>query len=161
MTTRPEQVADVDLRAAMAAWSALPLRDFDDLTPDGLMVAVQAARKVYDDGSMDFRTAQAAVWQNKLDKGFNTTDVRQEFRYLMREYLEALRAWRLGLPDVDLELADVVLFASSLAEILGIDLGDAVARKLAINAARTYVRGPRGRMVRVDAPASQNGASHA
>lgn len=100
--------------------------------------------------SIDFRTAQSAVWQNKLDKGFNTTDVRREFRYLLREYKEALQAWHLGLPDVDLELADVALFTASLAEMLGVDLGNAVARKLAINAARTYARGPDGEMVRVD-----------
>lgn len=99
---------------------------------------------------MSLRAAQAAVWENKLAKGFNVTDVAREFRYLRKEVDEAERAWLLGLTDVDLELADVVAFAVSIAEMLGVDLQDAVAQKVAINAGRTYVPGPDGNWVRVE-----------
>lgn len=99
--------------------------------------------------TMDICTVQAAAWQNKIDKGFNTTDVPREFRYLIREIDEAITAWLNDLPDLDLELADILLFLVALAQMLGVDLQDAVQRKLAINVARTYIRGPGGDLVRV------------
>lgn len=99
---------------------------------------------------MNIRNVQRLAWANKLDKGFNTTDVPLEFCFLQREAGEAFDAWRKGLPDLDEELADVVLFAVALAEMTGIDLQDAVERKLAKNARRTYVTGPNGFPVRMD-----------
>jgi NTP pyrophosphatase (non-canonical NTP hydrolase) len=99
---------------------------------------------------MAIRTVQALAWKNKLDKGFNTTDVPLEFCLLQAEVGEAFDAWRKGLPDLGEELADVALFLVSLAEMTGIDLQDAVERKLAKNAGRTYRTGANGYMVRVD-----------
>jgi NTP pyrophosphatase (non-canonical NTP hydrolase) len=103
---------------------------------------------------MTIRDAQQLAWANKLAKGFNTTDVPLEFCFLQREAGEAFDAWRKGLPDLDDELADVVLFAVSLAAMTGIDLQDAVERKLAKNAGRTYVTGPNGYPVRMDEPSA-------
>lgn len=105
---------------------------------------------------MNIRDAQHLAWANKLNKGFNTTDVPLEFCFLQREAGEAFDAWRKGLPDLDEELADVVLFAVSLAEMTGIDLQDAVARKLTKNAGRTYVTGPNGYLVRAAATVSES-----
>jgi NTP pyrophosphatase (non-canonical NTP hydrolase) len=95
------------------------------------------------------RAVQTAVWANKLAKGFNVTDIAQEIHFLRREVDELEEAWRLGKPDVDLEVADVVAFAVSVAEMLGVDAQDALAQKLAINAGRTYIRRPGGQLVRV------------
>jgi hypothetical protein len=40
------------------------------------------------------RSAQKSAWQNKLEKGFNTTDVPLEFCLLVAEVGEAIDAWR-------------------------------------------------------------------
>jgi hypothetical protein len=98
---------------------------------------------------MDIRAVQAALWKNKVAKGFNLTDVPLEFCLLQGEVAEAFVAWRKSLPDLDEELADVVLYVAALAEMTDIDLQDAVERKLAKNAGRTYVTGANGYMVRV------------
>lgn len=100
--------------------------------------------------SPSIRAVQGAAWRNKLDKGFNTTDVPLEFCYLHAEVAEAFDAWRRGRPDLGDELADIALFLVSLAEMNGIDLQTAVQRKLAKNASRTYVIGAAGLPVRVN-----------
>ncbi|MEU4349052.1 MULTISPECIES: MazG-like family protein [Streptomyces] len=98
---------------------------------------------------MDIRTAQQQAWQNKLDKGFNVTDVPLEFGLLNAEVGEAFTAWRKRLPDFGEELADVLLYLVALAEMNGIDLDDEVARKLEKNRRRVYTRDERGVLHRV------------
>lgn len=100
--------------------------------------------------AMILRDVQAAAWENKLAKGFNTTDVALEFCFLQREASEAFDAWRKGLPDVGEELADVALFLTSLAQMLDVDLQGAIEAKMAKNHGRTYAPGANGYMVRVD-----------
>ena len=88
---------------------------------------------------------QLQAWTNKVEKGFNTTDVALEFGLLTAEVSEAFTAWRKGdrreLAD---ELADIAIYLAGLAEIVNIDLEVAVERKLAVNAGRTYAPGPNG-----------------
>lgn len=98
----------------------------------------------------DIRAVQAATWRNKLDKGFNTTDVPLEFCYLSAEVAEAFDAWRKGRDDLGEELADVAIFLVSIAEMNGVDLQAQVEQKLAKNAGRLYVTGARGLPVRMD-----------
>ena len=81
--------------------------------------------------TLDIRSAQGLAWGNKVRQGFNTTDVPLEFCLLQGEMAEAFDAWRKGQPDVAQELADVAIYLLSLAEMLGIDLQDAVGAKLA------------------------------
>lgn len=88
-------------------------------------------------------TAQQAVWDNKLAKGFNVTDVPLEFCLLQGEVAEAFDAWRRKEPHLGEELADVALYLLSLARMTGVDLGAEVERKLAINAHRRYERDER------------------
>ena len=71
---------------------------------------------------MDFRKLQKDVYQNKVDKGFNTTDVNKEFCLTYAELAEAYDAWLKKKDDVGEELADVVIFTMGLSEILGVDL---------------------------------------
>ena len=97
---------------------------------------------------MDIRLAQERAWQNKLAKGFNTTDVPLEFCLLNSEVAEAFAAWRGGRPDVAEELADIVIFLFGLAEMVGADLQEAVEAKLAVNEARVYKRLPNGVLVK-------------
>ncbi len=97
---------------------------------------------------MDIRSAQKHAWQNKLAKGFNTTDVPLEFCLLNSEVAEAFDAWRRGRQDVAEELADIAIFLLGLAEMVGADLQEAVEAKLAVNEARVYKRLPNGVLVK-------------
>jgi hypothetical protein len=90
------------------------------------------------------RSVQAAVWSNKLAKGFNTDDIPLEFCLLTAEIGEAFTAWRQGLGDFGEELADITLFLVGVAEMTGVDLAAEVRRKLSINASRKYRPGPNG-----------------
>ena len=87
---------------------------------------------------MDLRDAQKAVYQNKLNKGFNVTDVNKEFCLLYGEVAEAYDSWRKGKGDVGEELADVAIYLMGLSEILGIDLSMEIDRKMEINHDRQY-----------------------
>ena len=98
---------------------------------------------------MEIRTAQRQAWENKIEKGFNVTDVPLEFGLLNAEVGEAFTAWRKQLPDFGEELADVFLYLAALAEMNGVDLDDEVARKLEKNRRRAYVRDERGVLIRV------------
>ena len=97
---------------------------------------------------MDIRSAQKLAWENKLTKGFNTTDIPLEFCLLNGEVAEAFDAWRKGRPQVAEELADTAIFLLGLAEMLGADLQEAVEAKLAKNEARVYRRLPNGVLVK-------------
>ncbi|MFI1279259.1 MazG nucleotide pyrophosphohydrolase domain-containing protein [Streptomyces sp. NPDC020858] len=98
---------------------------------------------------MEIREAQKLAWANKLEKGFNTTDVPLEFGLLTAEVGEAFTAWRKRLPDFGEELADVVLYVAALAEMNGIDLAAEVEQKINKNQARVYERDSRGVLIRV------------
>jgi MazG-like family len=93
---------------------------------------------------MDIRSGQKLAWENKVAKGFNTTDVPLEFCLLQGEIAEAFDAWRKGREDVGEELADVAIYLLGLAEMIGVDLQDEIEAKVAKNAARVYRRLPNG-----------------
>jgi NTP pyrophosphatase (non-canonical NTP hydrolase) len=101
---------------------------------------------------VDIGSVQRQAWENKLAKGFNTTDVALEFGLLTAEVGEAFTAWRRREPDLGAELADVLIYLTCLAEMTGIDLSGEVERKLARNAAREYQRDERGVLRRVTDP---------
>ena len=84
------------------------------------------------------RELQTEAYQNKLDKGFNVTDVNLEFCLTYGELAEAHEAWRQKRPDVGEELADVAIYLMGLAEILGVDLQAEVERKVRKNRRREY-----------------------
>ena len=84
------------------------------------------------------RELQAEAYQNKLDKGFNVTEVNLEFCLTYGELAEAHEAWRNKRPDVGEELADVAIYLMGLAEILGVDLQAEVERKVSKNRRREY-----------------------
>jgi NTP pyrophosphatase (non-canonical NTP hydrolase) len=68
---------------------------------------------------MQLRSAQKLGWENKVAKGFNTTDVPLEFFLLQGEIAEAFDAWHEGREDVGEERADVATYLLSLAEMTG------------------------------------------
>ena len=87
---------------------------------------------------MDLRKIQKDVYQNKVNKGFNVTDVNKEFCRLYGEVAEAYEAWRKKQESVGEELADIAIFILGLAEILSVDLADEIEKKTRINEEREY-----------------------
>lgn len=87
---------------------------------------------------IDLNKIQKEILQNKLQKGFNTTDIHKEFCYIYEELAEANRAYYKKLPEVGEELADVAIFLLGLAEILKINLEKEILLKVKINKKRKY-----------------------
>lgn len=58
---------------------------------------------------MTLNEMQKAVYQNKLDKGFNVTDINKEFCLLNGEVAEAYDAWHKKNPGVGEELLRIML----------------------------------------------------
>ncbi|MEU6959936.1 hypothetical protein [Streptomyces chrestomyceticus] len=98
---------------------------------------------------MNLRAIQAAAVANKVAKGLNVSDVALEFALLTAEVGEAITAWRRGLPDFGEELADIQLYLVAVADMTGVDLQDAVERKMRINESRVYRRDARGVPIKV------------
>ena len=90
------------------------------------------------EAKMNLSETQKKVYQNKLNKGFNVTDVNQEFCLLYGEVSEAYEAWRKNKDDVGEELADIAIYLLGLSEILGIDLASEIEKKIEINEEREY-----------------------
>lgn len=86
----------------------------------------------------DIKKLQKEVYQNKLNKGFNVTDVNKEFCLTYGEVAEAYDAWRKKKPDLGEELADVAIYLLGLSEILGIDLEEEIGKKVYKNSKREY-----------------------
>lgn len=87
---------------------------------------------------MSLKQVQKDVWQNKINKGFNTTDVNKEFCLLYGEVAEAYEAYKKKKDDLGEELADVAIYLLSLSEMLGFDLEDEIINKVAKNEKRVY-----------------------
>ena len=87
---------------------------------------------------MELSAAQKAVYQNKVDKGFNVTDVNEEFSLLYGEVAEAYEAWKKKQDTVGEELADIAIYLLGLPEILGVDLASEIEKKMKINREREY-----------------------
>lgn len=87
---------------------------------------------------IDLKQIQKDVYQNKLDKGFNVTDVNKEFCLTYGEVAEAYEAWRKKKDDVGEEIADVVIYLLGLSEILNVDLESELLKKINKNKHREY-----------------------
>lgn len=89
---------------------------------------------------MDFKKLQKEVYDNKVNHGFNVTDVNFEFCLTYGELAEAYDAWLKKDGDVGEEMADVVIFLMGIAEILHIDLGEKIEKKIEKNKKRKYTK---------------------
>ena len=87
---------------------------------------------------IDFKKLQKDVYQNKVNHGFNVTDVNMEFCLAYGELGEAYMAWLKKKEDLGEEFADVVIYLMGLSEILGIDLETEIINKINKNATRVY-----------------------
>ena len=59
---------------------------------------------------IDLKKAQEKVIENKINHGFNTTDVCKEFCLLYGEVAESYEAYRKKKTDLGEELADVLVY---------------------------------------------------
>lgn len=87
---------------------------------------------------MNMKEMQKEIWQNKINKGFNTTDVNKEFCLLYGEVSEAYEAWKKKKDDLGEELADIAIYLIGLSEMLGFDLEDEIINKVKKNEKRIY-----------------------
>ena len=87
---------------------------------------------------IDLKELQKQIYQNKVDKNFNVTDINKEFCLIYGEVSEAYEAWRKHKDDLGEELADVAIYLFGLAEILNIDLENEIVRKVYKNSKREY-----------------------
>lgn len=87
---------------------------------------------------MNLKNIQKEIYQNKVDKGFNITDVNKEFCLIYAEVAEAYEAWRKNKDDLGEELADVAIYLLGLSEILDINLEDEISKKVYKNSKREY-----------------------
>ena len=87
---------------------------------------------------MELKNIQKDIWQNKLNKGFNTTDVNKEFCLLYGEVAEAYDAYRKKKDDLGEELADIAIYLMGLSEMLGFDLEEQIEYKVNKNEKRVY-----------------------
>lgn len=87
---------------------------------------------------IDLKELQKEVMRNKVEKGFNTTDIAREFCRAHEELSEAFSKHEKGQEGVGEEIADVAIFLLGMSEILGIDLEKELVRKIEINKKRQY-----------------------
>ena len=87
---------------------------------------------------IDLKQLQKDIYKNKLNKGFNVTDINIEFCLTYGEMAEAYEAWRNKQTDVGEEIADVVIYLLGLSEILNVDLENEILKKVNKNKHRQY-----------------------
>ena len=87
---------------------------------------------------IDLKQLQKDIYKNKLNKGFNVTDIYKEFCLTYGEMAEAYEAWRKKQTDVGEEIADVVIYLLGLSEILNVDLENEILKKVNKNKHRQY-----------------------
>ncbi|WP_265458980.1 hypothetical protein [Enterococcus sp. HY326] len=97
----------------------------------------------------ELRDYQKIVYQNKIEHQFNVTNIEKEFLFLYGEVAEAFDAYKKG-QKVGEELADVAIYLLGLAEILKVDLGYELERKLAINQKRRYQKNSQSYAQRIE-----------
>ena len=87
---------------------------------------------------IDFTKLQKDVYQNKVNHGFNVTDINMEFCQAYGELGEAYEAWQKKKDDLGEELADVAIYLMGISEILGINLEKEIIHKIDKNSKRVY-----------------------
>ncbi len=89
---------------------------------------------------IDLKELQKEVMRNKLEKGFNTTDVAVEFCRAHEELSEAYSKFSKSQDGVAEEFADVAIFILGMCEILGYDLEKELVEKIEKNKNRKYIK---------------------
>ena len=106
---------------------------------------------------VDLKELQRVIYQNKVDHGFNTTDMRLEVCYLHNEVVEVFRAWENykdrndgDTSDIAEEMADVAIYLLGFAEMVGVDLEPAILAKIEKNRRRKYIQREDGTYTKIE-----------
>jgi len=89
---------------------------------------------------INLKDLQKEIMRNKLERGFNTTDVALEFCRAFEELSEAFSKYNKGQDGVAEEFADVAIFLLGMSEILGFDLEKELVNKIDKNKNRKYTK---------------------
>ena len=93
---------------------------------------------------LTLREIQKRIWDNKVKKGFNTTDISKEFLYLTEELGEAIKAYRKDDKDeLAEEIVDLIIYSLGLFEMLDKDGYEEIMKKIEKNEQRQY-KGKKG-----------------
>jgi len=89
---------------------------------------------------VNFDKLQKDVIENKKEKGFNTSNIEQEFCLLYGEVAEAFDAYNKNFARDELgsELADIAIYLLGISEMLGFSLADEINKKMETNSHRIY-----------------------
>lgn len=100
---------------------------------------------------IDLKELQKEVMRNKIEKGFNTTDVALEFCRAHEELSEAFSKFNKNQDGVAEEFADVAVFLLGISEILGYDLEKELLEKIEKNKHRKYIesKSPDGKTIHI------------
>ena len=105
---------------------------------------------------IDLKGLQKEVMKNKLEKGFNTTDVALEFCRAYEELSEAFSKYNKNQSGVAEEFADVVIFILGMCEQMNFDLEKELIAKIEKTKKRKYKKekSPDGRdiFIRIKTP---------
>jgi NTP pyrophosphatase (non-canonical NTP hydrolase) len=97
-----------------------------------------------------YKNRQERIFENKLNHGFNTTNIYQEARYILEETAELMRAIEKNdMENLKEELADIVIFAYGCAAVARVgDLDEEIFKKMTINENREYHKTSEGDFVK-------------
>lgn len=107
----------------------------------------------------DFIGRQDRIFQNKVNHGFNVTNIYQEARYILEETAELMRAIEKNdRENMIEELADIVIFSYGCAEVARLgNLDKKIFEKMKINESREYKKTSEGDFVKTDNSGVNNG----
>jgi NTP pyrophosphatase (non-canonical NTP hydrolase) len=98
---------------------------------------------------VDLNALKKEVMRNKIEKGFNTSDIALEFCRAYEELSEAFSKLNKHEEGVGEEFADVIIFLLGMCEILDIDIEQELMTKIQKNKDRKYkkIKSPDGKDV--------------
>ena len=89
---------------------------------------------------MNLKAVQQEIYQNKVDKHWNISNIETELCLMQGEIAEFYEAYRKRLPNIGEELADVAIYLLGVAEILHLDLEKEIEGKMRVNRRRQYTQ---------------------
>ncbi len=87
---------------------------------------------------IDLLNLQKRIYQNKINKGFNITDIKEEFINIIKEIAEAIEAYEQSSDSLGEELSDIIIYVIGIAAILNINIENELKQKVDIIEKREY-----------------------
>ncbi len=88
---------------------------------------------------LTLKQIQQRIWDNKVKKGFNTTDIGKDLLHLTEELGEAVKSFRKESKDeLAEEVVDLIIYSLGLLEMLGKDGYEEIIKKIDKNEKREY-----------------------